>query len=479
MILVSLNDFSSQLFTKNYLKFFLFLDLLLNNTTLDSSNESKNANLGDISNSITSNIPNFKNDESLTQKSNLNPSVNHSSVYMLDSSLDGSFNLSSDRPKRKRKSSYSPEEVIVISSEDESSSSELSSGEPFAQTTTSLTSWANDSSSSSSQNTLEDEKLIESEKKVEEEEQKNIIKIYNSIEEFDANLPETVSILTTPYGSKVYLVGTAHFSQESQDDVSLVIRNVRPDIVMVELCPARIHILKHDEKTLLEEARDINFAKIRNIIHASGVINGVFYVLLLNMSAKLTKELGMAPGGEFRRALEEARRLPNCLLHLGDRPINITLQRALHGLSFWQTLKLIFKLATSNESISKEEVEACKKKDLLEELMREMAGEYPVFGDVFVKERDTYLCHSLQVAALPDAKNGRPVNVVGVIGIGHAQGISEKWGKVDPSIIPKISHIPPASLSNRIAKITIKYGMLSLVGYGVFKLVRPRLQGIF
>lgn len=438
-------------------------------------------------------MPNFKNDESLTQKSNLNVSASapkddsmkndHSSVYLLDSSLDGSFNLSSDRPKRKRKSSYSPEEVIVISSsEDESSSSELSSGEPFAQTTTSLTSWANDSSSSSSQNTLEDEKLtsvVTEDKKAEADDNKKEIKIYNTIEEFDANLPETVSILTTPFGSKVYLVGTAHFSQESQDDVSLVIRNVRPDIVMVELCPARIHILKHDEKTLLEEARDINFAKIRNIIQASGVINGAFYVLLLNMSAKLTKELGMAPGGEFRRALEEARRLPNCLLHLGDRPINITLQRALHGLSFWQTLKLIFKLATSNESITKEEVEQCKKKDLLEELMREMAGEYPVFGDVFVKERDTYLCHSLQVAALPDAKNGLPVNVVGVIGIGHAQGISEKWGKVDPSIIPTISHIPPASLSNRIAKITIKYGMLSLVGYGVFKLVRPRLQGIF
>lgn len=31
---------------------------------------------------------------------------------------------------------------------------------------------------------------------------------------------------------------------------------------MVELCASRIHILKHDEKTLLEEARDINVAKV-------------------------------------------------------------------------------------------------------------------------------------------------------------------------------------------------------------------------
>lgn len=41
-----------------------------------------------------------------------------------------------------------------------------------------------------------------------------------------------------------------------------VIRNVQPDIVMVELCPGRIHILKLDEKTLLEEARDINIPKV-------------------------------------------------------------------------------------------------------------------------------------------------------------------------------------------------------------------------
>ncbi|GBP05867.1 hypothetical protein EVAR_101091_1 [Eumeta japonica] len=48
---------------------------------------------------------------------------------------------------------------------------------------------------------------------------KREIKIYDSIEEFEKNLPPTVTVLTTPFGSRVYLVGTAHFS-ESQDDVS-------------------------------------------------------------------------------------------------------------------------------------------------------------------------------------------------------------------------------------------------------------------
>ena len=37
----------------------------------------------------------------------------------------------------------------------------------------------------------------------------------------------------------------------------------------------------------------------------SGVIQGILHLLLLNMSAHITKELGMAPGGEFRRAVKE------------------------------------------------------------------------------------------------------------------------------------------------------------------------------
>ena len=119
------------------------------------------------------------------------------------------------------------------------------------------------------------------------------LKIYDSIEEFNANLPETVTLLQMPNSTNVYLVGTAHFSEESQRDVALTIRNVNPRAIVVELCESRVHILKHDEKTLLEEAKDINMQKIRSVIKTNGVLNGMFYILLLNMSAKLTK--GISP----------------------------------------------------------------------------------------------------------------------------------------------------------------------------------------
>lgn len=47
----------------------------------------------------------------------------------------------------------------------------------------------------------------------------------------------------------------------------------------------------------------------------------------------------------------QARQVPMCLIHLGDRPIHITLQRALASLSWWQTIRLMWHLVMSKEPI--------------------------------------------------------------------------------------------------------------------------------
>ena len=52
-------------------------------------------------------------------------------------------------------------------------------------------------------------------------------------------------------------------------------------------------------------------------------------------------------------------------------------------------------------SFSKEEVEKCKEKDLLEEMLREMTGEFPPLSEVFVSERDLFLTNSLRQATRP------------------------------------------------------------------------------
>ncbi|GLH04302.1 TraB domain-containing protein [Gryllus bimaculatus] len=270
----------------------------------------------------------------------------------------------------------------------------------------------------------------------------------------DDELPDTVTLLKTPEGAKVYVVGTAHFSIESQEDVAKIIQAVQPHIVLVELCKARVNILQLDEKTILEEAKNINFEKIHSTIKQNGLIHGLMYILLLSMSAHITKQLGMAPGGEFRRAFAEAKQFPHCIVHLGDRPVHITLQRALSSI--------------------KEEVERCKRRDLLEEMLAEMTGEFPDLSTVFVKERDIYLTHSLQVAAsIPvSCPTGvQPPRVVGVVGIGHVPGIVQRWGKVHQEDIPPLLYIPPPTLTSRIVRIGAKLSVVGLVLWGCSRIL--------
>lgn len=100
-------------------------------------------------------------------------------------------------------------------------------------------------------------------------------------------------------------------------------------------------------------------------------------MLLLKVSAHITEQLGMAPGGEFREAFKEvgaghglqgirgaavpmspdtqpllqASKVPFCKFHLGDRPIPVTFKRAIAALSFWQKVKLAWGLCFLSDPI--------------------------------------------------------------------------------------------------------------------------------
>ncbi|KAL6261147.1 hypothetical protein P5V15_008674 [Pogonomyrmex californicus] len=290
----------------------------------------------------------------------------------------------------------------------------------------------------------------------------------------DERLPETVTLLTTPDGGKLYLIGTAHFSVESQNDVSKIIQAVQPHIVVVELCRARVGILQLDEEVMFDYAKNINYSTIVDTIKKEGLYDGLLHILLLRMAAQVAKQLGMPPGGEFRRAFEEAKKVPNCIVHLADRPINITMQRAIRSLSWWQTIKLGWHLAVMKDPITKEEVELCKQRSMLDEMIASMKEEFPVLGEVFVKERDIYLTNSLQLACLPYRTLNytfEPARVVGIVGLGHTPGIIENWGKVKPTDIPPIMRIPPPSLSGKILKLTIKTSILGAVIYVGYKVL--------
>lgn len=93
-----------------------------------------------------------------------------------------------------------------------------------------------------------------------------------------------------------------------------------------------------------------------------------------------------------------------------------------------------------NDPITQEDVELCKQRSMLDEIIASMKEEFPVLGEVLVKERDIYLTNSLQLACSPYSPPNHvsKPRVVGIVGLGHVSGIVENWGKVKPTDIPPI-----------------------------------------
>ena len=277
----------------------------------------------------------------------------------------------------------------------------------------------------------------------------------------------TVKTLHCPNGSVVHLVGTAHFSRESIEDVRKTVRETKPNVVVLELCQSRQLILSYGEEDILREARTMTFAKMRSVIRREGVVAGLTQSIFLKFSADLTRKLGMAPGGEFRAGYQEAVAI-NARVVLGDRLIGITFKRALAALSFWEKIRFTYQLLCSLSSdidITPEEIERLKTQDMVQLLTGEFGNEFPSLLDVFVSERDQILAYSLMLAAnCAQQPYGPPVTVVGVMGIGHVPGIESCWNQTldvrNLLAVPQPSRT--AQLVWRGTAIVFKLGLLTL-----------------
>ena len=78
-----------------------------------------------------------------------------------------------------------------------------------------------------------------------------------------------LAVLNGPLNGKVYVIGTAHFSLESQQEVIELIKQVRPDCVVLELCAARTNILSLDEEEIIRDAEQAGFRKMIQTIKSN------------------------------------------------------------------------------------------------------------------------------------------------------------------------------------------------------------------
>jgi len=208
----------------------------------------------------------------------------------------------------------------------------------------------------------------------------------------------------------VYLVGTAHLSNESVEDVQTTVDLVKPDAIAVELCQGRYQAMTQAD----------NWGKmdIFKVVRQKKAVFMLAQLIMTSFYRRLGEKLGIQPGAEMLKGIELAKET-DAQLVLADRNIEITLKRVWGYLGFWNKVKLFAQLAMgvlSQEEIDSDMIEELKKQDQLEAVMAEFSGKFPEIKRRLIDERDTYLAQEIRVA--PGS------TIVAVVGAGHISGIT-------------------------------------------------------
>lgn len=261
-------------------------------------------------------------------------------------------------------------------------------------------------------------------------------------------LSKNVTVLQA--GDKTYyILGTAHVSQRSVEEVGELIAQVKPDTVCVELCETRYQTLTQDNQW-----RKLD---ILQVIKQGKALMLMASLALSSFQRKLGDKLGVKPGAELLEGVNQAK-LHGCQLVLADRDIQVTLKRTWGNLGFWKKFVVMAGLLESfmgNEEISEEELEKMKERDHLNEMMQEFAASMPGVKTPLIDERDQYLMSMIEEAP------GQ--TIVAVVGAGHVSGMQANFGK--PIDRAAINVLPPKSKWPSILGWGLTLAVLGIMAY--------------
>ncbi|HOJ98010.1 MAG TPA: TraB/GumN family protein [Termitinemataceae bacterium] len=260
-------------------------------------------------------------------------------------------------------------------------------------------------------------------------------------------------------GREFLLLGTAHVSQQSIQEVREAIESYQPDQVCVELDEGRYHAMMHPDQWA-----GLDLIKVFK--------EGKGFLLLANLilssfQRRLGEQLGIKPGDEMRAAIEAAQE-KGIPFSLCDREVQQTLKRAWGRCGFWSKNKLLASLIASaftSENLEAEDIERLKQQNELGGMMQELAEYLPEIKETLIDERDQYL--AAKIWASPGKK------VLAILGAGHLAGVQthlEKIAQGNKSVdIAELERLPPPGWSSKILPWLIPAAIILLLLAGFFR----------
>lgn len=236
----------------------------------------------------------------------------------------------------------------------------------------------------------------------------------------------------------IILIGTAHISQQSVDEVTKAIETYDPDVVAIELCPRRY-------KNLTEKDQWEN-TPVTALLKSNNAYFLLAQTFLSSVQRKLGKDHGVQPGSEMIAAINEAKKQEKDI-ELVDRDIAVTLKRAWKKMGFKEKFRVLWEFLKAMVGFDEEEMEEIDLEELMDQdmisTMLEEFGEIaPSVTTVLIHERDQYIAQKIK--HLQD----KGKTVVAVVGAGHLHGIETHLKNPDFSVdLPSLEQVPQKRFS--------------------------------
>ena len=132
---------------------------------------------------------------------------------------------------------------------------------------------------------------------------------------------------------EIRIIGTAHVSQKSVEEVEQAIDEWQPDVVAVELDQGRYLALKQQQKN----------PEIEDILQAKNFTQLLVQWILAYIQRRIGMDMGVEPGAEMKAAINAAEDR-EVKLALIDRDIRMTLHRFWASMSLFEKFKMFFSL---------------------------------------------------------------------------------------------------------------------------------------
>jgi len=228
-------------------------------------------------------------------------------------------------------------------------------------------------------------------------------------------------------GKKIIIIGTAHISSNSRDQVREIIELEKPDIVGIELDAARFYAMMSGKKSK---------AKFSDILRARKPFLFLLQYFLSKYQKKIAADFNMEPGEEMKQAAISAKKVGSKVL-LADRDVNITLEKLYKALTFKEKIRLLttgFKMQKelgSDISVKKILKEAeSEDSEFIRKIMDLLEKRHKTLKTVLIDERDEFIAYNIQQVLKDENVN----KIVLVVGAGHLTGIIKNMDKEDIDI---------------------------------------------